>query len=70
MFVIYFTPHGLTNTKPMFTEIRSCAGLDTPHPRPPRWPMGDMERQANRIRPAGQGHAGITGSLSGGGGAT
>lgn len=37
--------------------------LDNPHPRPPRWPMGDMERQANRIRPAGQGHTGITGSL-------
>ena len=29
--------------------------------------MGDMERQANRIRPAGQGHAGIAGSLSGSG---
>ena len=53
----------------MFTVIHSYAGLDNPHPRPAPRPMGDMERQAHRIRPAGQGHAGITGSLSGGGGA-
>ena len=39
--------------------------LDTPYPSPPRWSMGNMERPSHRIRSTGQGHAGITGSLSG-----
>ena len=56
-------------TKLSLKNLPTNARLDNPHPRPPRWPMGDMEQQANRIRPAGQGHAGTTGSLSGGGGA-
>lgn len=47
----------------------NARGLDTPHLRPPRWPMGDMEQQTESICPAGQGYSGIAGSLSGGGGA-
>ena len=49
----------------MFTVIHSYAGLDNPHPRPAPRPMGDMERQAHRIRPAGQGHTGLLAACPG-----